>query len=156
MKLDIHKAFDTVNWGLLARDSISALGPVGVSGFPSYSVHPPPQWKARPSFSHARGVRRGDPLSPMLFILAMDHLQRLLDLATQQEILTPSPLTATKWRTSIYADAAIFINPIKEDVEATITILQAFGTFSGLHINFKRYIKFIPKEERIHNLSRHT
>jgi hypothetical protein len=36
----------------------------------------------------------------------------------------------------MYADdAAIFINPKKEDVEAIKVILQAFGTFSGLHIN---------------------
>jgi negative regulator of replication initiation len=75
----------------------------------------------------------------MLFILAMDPLQRLLDLATQQGILTPLPLIAAKWRTSMYADdAAIFINPIKEDVEAVKTILEAFGTFSGLHINLQK------------------
>ena len=88
---------------------------------------------------HARGVRQGDPLSPMLFILAMDPLQRLLDLATQQGILTPLPITAAKWRTSVYADdAAIFINPTKDDVEAIKIILQAFGTFSGLHINLQK------------------
>ena len=79
------------------------------------------------------------PLSPMLFILAMDPLQRLLDLATQQGILTPLPITAAKWRTSLYADdAAIFISPVKDDVEAVKTILHAFGTFSGLHINLQK------------------
>jgi hypothetical protein len=75
----------------------------------------------------------------MLFILAMDPLQRLLDLATQQGILTPLPLIAAKWRTSMYADdAAIFINPIKEDVEAVKTIIEAFDTFSELHINLQK------------------
>jgi len=65
-----------------------------------------------------------DPLLPMLFILAMDPLQRLLDQATQHGILTPLPIMVAKWRTSMYADdAAIFINPIKEDVEAIKIIL---------------------------------
>ena len=72
----------------------------------------------------------------MLFILSMDPLQRLLDIATQQGMLTPMPPVAAKWRTSIYADdAAIFINPIKDNVVATKIILEAFGIFSGLHIN---------------------
>jgi hypothetical protein len=39
----------------------------------------------------------------------------------------------------MYADdAAIFINPVKEDLEATKRILQAFGNFSGLHINLQK------------------
>ena len=58
-----------------------------------------------PKFSHARGVRQGDPLSPMLFILAMDPLQRLLDMATDHNVLTGLPL-AIKWRMSMYADNA--------------------------------------------------
>jgi hypothetical protein len=39
----------------------------------------------------------------------------------------------------MYADdAAIFINPTKEDLEATTTILHEFGTLSGLHINLQK------------------
>jgi len=39
----------------------------------------------------------------------------------------------------MYADdAAIFINPKIEDVEAIKIILQAFGSFSGLHINLEK------------------
>ena len=39
----------------------------------------------------------------------------------------------------MYADdAAIFINPIKDDLEAIKTVLQAFGNFSGLHINLQK------------------
>ena len=39
----------------------------------------------------------------------------------------------------MYADdAAIFINPIKEDVEVVKIILQAFGIFLGLHINLEK------------------
>jgi len=144
MKLDIHKAFDMVNWGYLLK-TLQALGfgPCWREWisilFHTASSTTLLNGRQGPSFTHARGVHQRDPLSPMLFILAMDLLQRLLDLVTRQGILTPLPLTAAKWTASMYADdAAIFINPIKEDVQAIKTILKAFGTFSGLHINLQK------------------
>jgi len=75
----------------------------------------------------------------MLFILAMDPLQRLLDLATQHGILTPLPLSIARWRTSMYTDdVAIFINPLMQGVTAVKTILEAFEGFLGLHINLQK------------------
>jgi len=69
----------------------------------------------------------------------MDPLQRLLDMATQQGVLSALPLSTARWRTSMYADdAAIFINPIKDDLDSIATILQEFGMVSGLHINLQK------------------
>lgn len=93
-KLDINKAFDTVSWKyildlltqrgfgtrwrnwitkILASSSSSVL----LNGIPG------------PSIAHKRGLRQGDPLSPYLFILAIDVMQRLLDMATEDGELTP-------------------------------------------------------------------
>jgi hypothetical protein len=75
------------------------------------------------TFNHRRGVRQGDPLSPMLSILAMDPMQRILDLATQHSILSNLPLAVARWRTSMYADdATIFINPLKRGHDHTARI----------------------------------
>jgi hypothetical protein len=96
LKLDIHKAFDTVNWsynlevlqalgfGPRWREWVSILFRMTSSRVLLNGQH-------GPTFSHMRGVRQGDPLLPMLFILAMDPLQRLLDMATTQR----HPLSAT-------------------------------------------------------------
>jgi hypothetical protein len=69
----------------------------------------------------------------------MDPLQRLLDMATQHNILATLALAMARWRTSMYTDdAVIFTNLLKEDLEATTTILHEFGTVSGLHINMQK------------------
>ena len=81
LKLDIHKAFDTVSWSYLL-EVLQALGfgPrwrewVSIL-FRTMSSRVLLNGQQGPAFSHNRGVRQGDPLSPMLFILAMDPLQR--------------------------------------------------------------------------------
>jgi hypothetical protein len=133
LKLDISKAFDSVGWaylievmtgigfGQLWRDWVclslaSATSRVRLNGEPG------------DPFSHARGLRRGDPLSPMLFILAIDPLQRLLELATQSGILAPIRSRATHCIISMYADdASIFVNPLKEELPVITAILDCFG-----------------------------
>ena len=144
LKLDIHKAFDTINWSYLLeylqargfghrwREWITIL-------FSTASSRALINGVQGESFDHRRGVRQGDPLSPMLFILAFDPLQRILDLASEHGVLTPLPLAAAKLRTSLYADdAAIFINPTRNDLQAVKQILNAFGAATGLTTNFEK------------------
>jgi hypothetical protein len=122
LKLDVAKAFDNVRWeymleamknlgfGQRWRDLMALLwrttsSRILLNGEPGRPI------------KHRRGLRQGDPLSPMLFILAIDPLQRILDMATQQGLLTPIGADSVKFRTSLYADdAALFIRPIASDV----------------------------------------
>lgn len=143
-KLDISKAFDTVSWEYMMdllqhrgfstrwRDWLALLfrsshSTVLLNGTPGAKIN------------HARGLRQGDPLSPFLFILAIDTLQRVLELATEDGFLSPLRGRQARLWLSLYADdAVIFINPIQGEVRALFTVLQHFGSTTGLCLNMSK------------------
>ena len=144
MKLDINKAFDSVSWpfllevlkqlgfGIIWRDIISGLlatssTQVLLNGSPGEKIH------------HQRGLQQGDPLSPMLFILAMDVLCHLVKKAEVEHLLQPLARRALQHRISLYADdVVLFLRPSAHDIEITLDILQLFGAASGLTTNLQK------------------
>ena len=94
-------------------------------------------------FKHMRGLRQDDPLSPMLFILAMEPLQCLFEKATEQELISSLKLRVARIRASFYTDdAALFVNPMQEDISAVQQILRLFGDASGLKINVDKCVAY--------------
>lgn len=88
-------------------------------------------------FKHFIGLRQGNPLLPMLFILAMEPLQKLFKLAMQGGLLSPiHNRSAATLSASLYVDdVAIFDNPAKEDVQNVSNILNLFGIVFGFITN---------------------
>ncbi|XP_039827411.1 uncharacterized protein LOC120689153 [Panicum virgatum] len=92
-----------------------------------------------PIIQHRRGLRQGNPLSPYLFILAIDTLQQLFQLAMENGSLSALRGQHAKLRLSLYADdVVIFLNPVKEEMETVIQIMRSFGDATGLRINLEK------------------
>ena len=144
LKLDITKAFDSVSWSFLLevldkmgfgsrwRDIlcgllVSSSTRVLLNGIPGDFIQ------------HRRGLRQGDPLSPMLFILVMDVLNWMVTRASEAGLLQPLSRRPIQHRISLYADdVALFLRPAAEDISLTLSMLQLFGDASGLKTNVQK------------------
>jgi hypothetical protein len=88
-----------------------------------------------------RGVRQGDPLSPLLFVLAADFLQSLLNKAMIQGLLSP-PLhcpACPDFPVIQYADDTLII--LQAEAPQLIclkAILNNFGDSTGLKVNYSK------------------
>lgn len=83
--------------------------------------------------------RQGYPISPFLFILAINPLQRMMNLATTCGVLTKLPGRRPMMRCSFYADdVAMFMNPKESDATMIQMLLKCFAQASGLPVNARK------------------
>ncbi|XP_073363209.1 uncharacterized protein [Aegilops tauschii subsp. strangulata] len=88
---------------------------------------------------NCKGLRQGDPISRMLFILTMEPLQRLFEFATSRGVLVPLAQVGMRKRLPIFADnVALFVKPILMDLAVCQCIFELFGEASGLRINMNK------------------
>jgi hypothetical protein len=88
---------------------------------------------------HGRRLRKGEPLSLLLFVLAIDPLQQILELSPHHVLLHKIRGGGTVLCTSIYMDnAVVFIAPHEEDVRNFSTILLGLEKSLGLQYIYKK------------------
>jgi hypothetical protein len=144
LKLYITKAFDSVSWtflmevpeklgfGRIWRDIVSGMlatssTQIILNGVPGQYI------------SHRRGLRQGDPLSPMLFILVMDTLNLLIAKAAYFGLLQPLSSRNLQHWLSMYAyDVVLFLRPAESELQILTDILRFFGEASGLKTNMTK------------------
>jgi hypothetical protein len=144
LKLDIARAFDSVSWGFLMevlqkigfgprfRELVSLLLATASTRVLLNGEPGPPIW-------HRRGLRQGDPLSPSLFVLVMNSLNKVLAKAYELGVLRRLARRDLATSVSLYADdVVIFCHPDESELSAVRGILELFGQASGLRTNFAK------------------
>lgn len=142
-KLDISKAFDLVSWPFLLEvlrhlgfgplwcniicKMLRSSTKVLVNGEPGDLI------------CHQRGLRQGDPPSPMVFILVMDVLNSLVVKACELGLLQPLLHRGSGQRISLYADdVVLYFRPCVTELRLIKEILRVFGVASGLVTNLSK------------------
>ncbi|KAL0439828.1 UNVERIFIED_CONTAM: LINE-1 retrotransposable element O protein [Sesamum latifolium] len=143
LKVDIRKAYDTVEW-----DFLSTV--LKLFGFPERFILWIEECVTSPSFSvclngsphgffkGARGLRQGDPMSPYLFVLVMEVLNLIL-----QQIIAQTGGFSFHWRCEelqlfqlgFADDLLLFSRADTASVHIFIQGLTVFVDLSGLHVN---------------------
>ena len=147
IKLDLSKAFDKISWQYL-RSILHA-----------FDFHPTwTQWilslvsstfflilvngAPSPTFKPSRGIRQGDPLSPFLFILMEEGLNRcILETIEKNTLkgLSPHGIHPPLSHTQIVDDTMLMASPTLREAHFLKAILDDFPESSGTSINNKKY-----------------
>jgi hypothetical protein len=136
LKLDISKAFDSVSWAFL----LEVLNHLGFGNTWCNLV------SNLLTMSTTRVLLNGEPGATikhqcglMLFIIVIYVLNNLFVKASEVGLLQPLSIQMAGQRLSLYADDVVqFIKPLEEELNATMTILDAFGQALGLQTNLNK------------------
>lgn len=138
LSLDIHKAFDSVNWSylnhLLPKFGISEKFIHGFNAlyhFPQTRIRIP--GNNSDFFPLSRGTRQGCPLSPLLFALAIEPLAVAIRNNPNIKGYQKVPY---HFKLSLYADdALLFLTDPLISIPNLLSDLHSFHKLSGLFIN---------------------
>ena len=167
IKVDIRKAFDTMRWDFI----VAVLHCFGFSNqfvswilsiFDSARLSIMINGTSHGFFGCSRGVRQGDPLSPLLFVIAEDFLSRFITkLCDKGEIHAISSPRACKAPTHfLFADdVLLFTKASLEDLDAISHAFKLYGFLSGQQVNWEKSFIYFGNSVSPHlsaTLLRHT
>ncbi|XP_060200822.1 uncharacterized protein LOC132629103 [Lycium barbarum] len=145
VKIDLRKAYDMVSWELLEEVLKSFGFPAKFSqlvmtcvSLPKFSVNV--NGENHGYFEGKRGLRQGDPISPLLFVLIMEYLSRVLKCMGSLPDFKFHPMyKQLKLNHLIFADdLMVFCKAELKSVTRVMEALSHFSRASGLVANMDK------------------
>jgi hypothetical protein len=141
LKLDFEKAFDRIeHTTTLQLMKVKGFGNIWLKWMQQF-LSLAPLLFCLMAFHCKRGVRQGDPLSPLLFVLAADFLQTLINKAKEQgQLRLPIPCKSDRFFLVVqYADDTLIImEGCTNQLLILKDILNVFSQATGLKVNYNK------------------
>lgn len=143
VKLDLEKAYDKVNWDFL-EDTLRAFSfpneLIELIMFCVRNASTKILWNgdSQEAFTHSCGLRQGDPLSPYLFVLCVERLSYMINVAVDAELWQPLiPCRGgPKLSHLFFVDDLILMGKATLQTARTISkVLHRFCSASGLKLS---------------------
>lgn len=161
IKIDLKKAYDSISWTFIEKLLFGL-------GFPSRFIQRVMTCISTAKFSikfngqmygyfaSGRGLRQGDPMSPLIFVLVMEYLTRSLQLAMEQPEFRFHPNCKEIRLCNLYFadDLLLFCKGNVKSVECLMAAFKHFSDCSGLEANpdKSQIVMAGVKEEQAHNI----
>jgi hypothetical protein len=156
-KLDLEKAYDHVSWefllyvlkrcglgerwrGWIAHCIFTVCFSININGSPSGF------------FRSSQGLRQGDPLSPLLFVLVMEAFSRMIYATVDSGLLLGFSVGSSTHDAMMVShllfadDTLILCDPIADQIRDLRCLLLCFEAASGLRINLSKF-EMVPVGE---------
>lgn len=160
LQIDLMKAYDNLHWDFM-------LNILSAFSLPEVFIEWIKQCITTTSFSIAfngelldcfpgrKGLRQGDPISSLLFVMAMDILSKLLDKGAVESLFGLHPLCNAPLIThiSFADDVLLFFDGTDQSLQGLLGILERFNMCSGLGINRSKTAVFLDGGDRARNRS---
>lgn len=159
LSLDAEKAFDRVEWPYL----LEVLRRFGFGDyfckwvdilFSDSTAEVCTNYITSHPFGLSRGTRQGSPLSPLLFVIALEPLAIAI---RTHPMICGINTGGLEHRIALFADDAIvFLSDLRKSIPSLLELLREFGVFSGFKVNKdKSSIMFLNEKERKNPLIPH-
>ncbi|KFK28834.1 hypothetical protein AALP_AA7G055000 [Arabis alpina] len=149
LKVDLRKAFDSVNWEFILLLLKIGEFPEVLNGWieqcittTSFSINV--NGELCGYFKGKRGLRQGDPISPYLFVMAMEVLANMLHMKFSEEQIGYHPLCKNLHisHLSFADDIMIFYDGTAASLASIVQVLKDFENLSGLSVNSGKTERF--------------
>ena len=150
LQVDLAKAYDKLDWDFLLNVLQAIKLPEVFIGWikecfttPTFSVAF--NGELIGFFPGKKGLRQGDPISSLLFVLAMDVLSKKLGRGLISQTFGPHPDCCAPMIThlSFADDVLIFFDGKQDSIIGIMSILEEFQTGTGLGINTEKTALFL-------------